>query len=172
MFIGRVAELQELTALQQNNVANLVIVQGRRRIGKSRLVAEFAKHHKFCSIAGIVPTKNTTAQMQRDEFTRQLGEQLHVPPFSMSDWGDIFTFLAQYTSNGDIVILFDEISWMGSLDTTFLGKLKNAWDLQFKKNSKLMLILCGSVSLWIEKNIISSTLFLGRPTLYMKLKAL
>ena len=35
-----------------------------------------------------------------------------------------------------------------------------------------MLILCGSVSSWIEKNIISSTLFLGRPSLYMTLKDL
>ena len=172
MFVGRIAELQELSELQQNNVANLVIVQGRRRIGKSRLIEEFAKNHTFCSIAGIAPTKETTAQMQRDEFTRQLGEQLNMPSFSMSDWGDIFTFLAKHTSKGKIVILFDEISWMGSLDTTFLGKLKNAWDLQFKKNPKLMLVLCGSVSSWIEKNIISNTLFLGRPSLYMKLPAL
>lgn len=172
MFIGRIAELQELTELQQNNVANLVIVQGRRRIGKSRLIEEFAKHHAFCSIAGIAPTKETTAQMQRDEFIRQMCEQLNLPVFAMSDWGDIFTFLAKHTSKGKIVILFDEISWMGSLDTTFLGKLKNAWDLQFKKNSKLMLVLCGSVSSWIEKNIIGSTLFLGRPSLYMKLPPL
>lgn len=172
MFVGRVAELQELNELQQNNVANLVIVQGRRRIGKSRLIEEFAKNHTFCSIAGIAPTKDTTPQMQRDEFTRQLGEQLNMPSFSMPDWGDIFTFLAKHTRKGKIVILFDEISWMGSLDSTFLGKLKNTWDLQFKKNPKLMLVLCGSVSSWIEKNIISSTLFLGRPSLYMKLPAL
>ena len=172
MFVGRLAELQELNELQQSHIANLVIVQGRRRIGKSRLIEEFAKKHAFCSIAGIAPTKDTTAQMQRDEFTRQLSEQLNMPTFSMPDWGDIFTLLAKQTSRGKIVILFDEISWMGSLDTTFLSKLKNAWDLQFKKNPKLMLVLCGSVSSWIEKNIISSTLFLGRPSLYMTLPPL
>ncbi len=87
MFVGRVAELQELNELQQNNVANLVVVQGRRRIGKSRLIEEFAKNHSFCSLAGIAPTKETTAQMQRDEFSRQLAEQLNFPPFIMSDWG-------------------------------------------------------------------------------------
>ena len=79
MFVGRVAELQELNELQQNNVANLVVVQGRRRIGKSRLIEEFAKNRSFCSLAGIAPTKETTAQMQRDEFSRQLGEQLESP---------------------------------------------------------------------------------------------
>lgn len=51
---------------------------------------------------------------------------------------------------------------MGSLDPAFLGKLKNAWDKHFKKNPKLMLILCGSTSSWIEENILSSTGFLGR----------
>jgi AAA+ ATPase superfamily predicted ATPase len=33
MFVGRLAELQELNELQQSHIANLVIVQGRRRIG-------------------------------------------------------------------------------------------------------------------------------------------
>jgi len=171
-FVGREAEIQELTDLQQKNSANLVIVQGRRRIGKSRLIEEFAHNQKFYSIAGIAPTKETTAQMQRDEFARQLSEQLNIPTFSMNDWGDLFTFLAKNTEKGKVVILLDEISWMGSLDPTFLGKLKNAWDKQFKKNPKLMLVLCGSVSSWIEKNIISNTLFLGRPSLYIKLPEL
>jgi hypothetical protein len=88
------------------------------------------------------------------------------------DWGDLFTLLAKQTSEGRVVILFDEISWMGSKDPTFLGKLKNAWDLQFSKNNKLLLIICGSVSSWIEKNIISSTEFLGRPSLYLHLEEL
>jgi len=171
-FVGREAEIQELSDLQQKNFASLVVVQGRRRIGKSRLIEEFAKNQKFYSIAGIAPTKETTAQMQRDEFARQLSEQLDHPKFSMNDWGDLFTFLAKNTEKGKVVILLDEISWMGSLDSTFLGKLKNAWDTQFKKNPKLMLVLCGSVSSWIEKNIISSTLFLGRPSLYIRLPEL
>lgn len=171
-FIGRKSEIQELNDLQHKNVAALVIVQGRRRIGKSRLIEEFAKNQKFYCIAGIAPNKETTAQMQRDEFARQFSEQFGMPKFSMEDWGSLFTLLAQYTEKGKVVILLDEISWMGSLDSTFLGKLKNAWDLQLKKNPKLMLVLCGSVSSWIEKNIVSSTLFLGRPSLYIKLPEL
>jgi hypothetical protein len=34
-----------------------------------------------------------------------------------------------------MLLFFDEISWMGSKDPTFLGKIKNAWDLQFKKEA-------------------------------------
>ena len=61
-----------------------------------------------------------------------------------------------------MVIILDEISWMGSKDPEFLGKLKNAWDLHFKKNPSLLLILCGSASSWIEKNILANTGFVGR----------
>jgi hypothetical protein len=68
--------------------------------------------------------------------------------------------------------MLDEISWMGSRDPHFLGKLKNAWDLHFKKNDKLIFVLCGSISSWIEKNILSSTGFLGRISLDMTLKEL
>lgn len=171
-FIGRATEIHELNELQERNAANFVIVQGRRRIGKSRLIEEFAKKQKFYRLTGIAPTKDVTAQMQRDEFARQLSEQLNIPKFSMDDWGNLFTLMAQHTKKGRVIILFDEISWMGSLDPSFLGKLKNAWDLQFKNNPKLMLVLCGSVSSWIDKNIISSTLFLGRPTWFMNLKEL
>ena len=68
--------------------------------------------------------------------------------------------------------MFDEVNWMGSKDPTFLAKLKTAWDLYFKENSKLILILSGSMSTWIEENIISSTGFLGRISIDLTLKEL
>ncbi len=54
----------------------------------------------------------------------------------------------------------------------FLGKLKTAWDLYFKNNPQLILILCGSISSWIEENILSSTGFMGRISLDMILEEL
>lgn len=42
-FIGRKSELESLKALYKNKSPSLVVVKGRRRIGKSRLIAEFAK---------------------------------------------------------------------------------------------------------------------------------
>src|SRR5205085_6573408 len=57
-------------------------------------------------------------------------------------------------------------------DSTFLSKLKNAWDLYFTKNDQLIFAICGSISAWIEDNILSSTGFLGRVSLDMTLKEL
>jgi len=158
-FIGRIDELRELKDLLNKNTASLVILKGRRRIGKSRLIEEFAKKEVFYFFSGIPATEKTTKQSQLDEFSRQLSAQTGLPEIQADDWSKLFLLLAEKVKRGRVVILFDEISWMGSKDPDFLGKLKNAWDLHFKKNSRLLLVLCGSVSSWIEKNIINNTGF-------------
>lgn len=171
-FIGRKQELQELNLLLKKNTASLVVVRGRRRIGKSRLIQEFGKNSAFYSFSGVPPTEKTSHMDQLREFGWQLGKALGQPAFKDDDWNDLFLRLAAHTRKGKVVILLDEISWMGSKDPNFLGKLKNAWDLEFKNNPNLILILCGSVSTWIEKNILSSTGFVGRVSLDLSLEEL
>lgn len=168
-FVGRKNELESLSQLTKKKVASLVVIKGRRRVGKSRLVEEFARGKKFLTFSGLAPTEGTTLQSQLDDFSRQLSEQMGTVGLSVNDWGAAFTLLAQQTKTGQAIILLDEISWMGSKDPDFLGKLKTAWDVHFKKNPKIMLIVCGSVSSWIEKNIISSTGFFGRISLKITL---
>jgi predicted ATPase len=78
-FIGRQSELQSLSKLFKKNAASLVVVQGRRRIGKSRLIEEFAKKHTFYQFSGLPPTNSTTHQSQLNEFSRQLSIQTGLP---------------------------------------------------------------------------------------------
>lgn len=161
-FLGRKKELQGLKDLLGKKTSSLVVIRGRRRIGKSRLAEEFAKefpsHYIF---SGLPPTSKTTRESQCAEFRRQLNEK-GIPNYNSNDWGDLFSLLAKHCESGRALIVLDEITWMGSKDPNFLGKLKIVWDLQFKKNSKLILIISGSHSAWIEKNILSSTGFMGR----------
>lgn len=171
-FVGRKKELNKLNLLLNKKSASLVVVKGRRRIGKSRLIEEFGKSHRIYTFSGVLPNEKTTLQSQLREFGWQLGKALGKPAFKDDDWNDLFLRLAKHTRKGRVIILFDEISWMGSLDSDFLGKLKNAWDLEFKKNPQLILVLCGSVSAWIEKNILSSSGFLGRISLKLTLEEL
>lgn len=172
-FIGRKKELQELNNLHQARAASLVVVKGRRRIGKSSLLREFGRSFpKVYTFSGLPPEKNITYQSQREEFARQLARQVTLSSVKNEDWGDLFWQLSQFTLRGHILIILDEISWMGSMDPTFLGKLKNAWDLYFSRNNQLILAVSGSASSWIEKNILSSTGFLGRVTLNMTLEEL
>lgn len=171
-FYGRSEELKRLKDLTKKKVSSLVVIKGRRRIGKSRLIFEFSKEIKTFVFTGLPPTRETTPQMQRDYFATQMERQLPLKGIKTDDWDHLFWHLAQKTKQGRVLVVFDEINWMGSCDPTFLGKLKSAWDLYFKNNPHLLLILSGSMSSWIDHNILGSTGFMGRTSLELTLEEL
>ena len=123
-FIGRKKELQILKSLTVKNTASLVVIKGRRRIGKSRLAEEFGKQFKFISIAGNPPIDNENKNYQIHSFGIQLASQLGLHQFKDDDWYDAFVRLGDFSKIGRVVILLDEISWMAGSDKSFLGKLK------------------------------------------------
>lgn len=171
-FIGRETEVEALNDLLNKKIASLVVIKGRRRIGKTRLIEEFAKGKKFLRFIGLAPAEGITAQSQRDEFSLHLSQQTGLPYLKADDWSKLFALLAEKTKKGRCIILLDEITWMAHDDPTFLSKLKNAWELFYSKNPQLILILCGSISAWIEKNILSSTGYFGRISKTITLKEL
>ena len=169
-FVGREQELNTLKRFTKKKTSSLLVIKGRRRIGKSRLVEEFALRNKIklLSFEGLFPETGIGTQQQKNEFAKQMGFSGLVT----NDWTDLFRALADRVQKGMVMVLFDEVSWMASGDHTFLPKLKNAWDLYFKKNNQLLLIVCGSASSWIEKNMLSSTGFVGRISFILTLEEL
>ncbi len=164
-FVGRDLELAKLKELARLDVASLVVIKGRRRVGKSRLAAEFAASlpgYRSILLAGMAPDAKVTADDEREDFAAQLSRALAIPPPRADDWNTLLWALADRTAAGKWVVILDEINWLGAKDATFLGKLKSAWDIHFSKNNKLILILSGSLSSWIERNILHSTGFVGR----------
>jgi uncharacterized protein len=172
LFIGRQSELDELRRQTQKRIASFIVVKGRRRIGKSRLIEEFGKDHSFYEFSGLVPTDKTTEESQLDEFANQLSLAFGMPGIKADNWNSLFLLLAKHTQKGRVIILLDEISWMGSKDPDFLGKLKNAWDLHFKKNPQLILVVCSSASSWVDRNILASSAFVGRVSYVLSLDEL
>ncbi len=171
LFIGRENELDRLETSYNKQIPSLVVVKGRRRVGKSSLIAEFASQKqgiKLWNFSGLAPEVGMNDQSQRDYFARQLALMLKIPPLTFQDWIDAFEHLVMHLKPGDIV-LFDEISWMGYKDPSFIPKLKAWWD---KQKLPIMLVFCGSVSTWIEENIIKSTAFFGRINLTITLEPL
>jgi len=171
LFVGRTQELDRLKSLHNKRLPGLVVIKGRRRIGKSRLIAEFASknlQNKLWDFSGLAPQAGMTAQTQRSHFARQLALLLKIPPLSFEDWSDAFEHLSLHVKAGDIILL-DEISWMGAKDPSFISKLKAWWDNQ---KTSIMVVFCGSVSTWIEENVLKSTAFFGRVNLTITLKPL
>ena len=175
MFYGREEDLADLKSLWKKNTASLITCRGRRRIGKSTLIEEFAKRSKarFIEIAGTAPRKGMTNSDQLKAFSQQLDAatgqgKSNIP----SDWFEAFTRLDNAINDSNTVVLLDEISWMGQFDPDFPGTLKTIWDTRFKKHRNLIMVLCGSVSTWIEANILNSTGFVGRATQNITLREL
>ncbi len=166
MFIGRENELRLLKGLFDLKKAAIAVCAGRRRIGKSTLIQQFGKNAKtFLEFQGLPPREGITAKDQLNAFSEQLANQTSLPKLNLDTWYQAFTLLNSIVKNEKTVIFLDEISWMAIRDKDFAGQLKIAWDTGFKRNSKLILVLCGSVSSWIDENILNSAGFVGRISL-------
>ena len=175
MFFGRTRQLVELAELWEKDSASLVSCQGRRRIGKSRLVEEFALRSgaRLIAIAGLSPQPEMTNDDQLKAFGRQLAAQVGGSDETPQNWTRAFRLLDGCLDNRrKTVVLLDEISWLGGYDPNFPGELKNAWDMLFRKRRKLVFVICGSVSSWITENILNNTGFAGRFSLQLVLPEL
>ena len=165
MFVGREGELESFKALWSKKGASLVACRGRRRIGKSTFVEEFARRSgaAFVNIDGLPPRPGMTNADQLANFAVKLAAQTGAQERPPSGWFDAFRRLdGAIDDRRKTVVLLDEISWMGKYDPDFPGYLKSAWDTALKKHPRLVLVVCGSVSAWIKKNILDNTGFAGR----------
>lgn len=167
-FFGRESYLDKLDALWRKSTSSFVVVAGRRRIGKSTLVEEFAARSncEFIEIVGLPPDEKMTNQKLIDNFCERLARHIGRPRQSADCWARAFDALDDaLKGRGRTIVFLDEISWMGKYDDSFAGFLKTAWDTQFSKHDRLIFIVAGSVSAWINRNIQRSKGYVGRISL-------
>ena len=165
MFLGREKELASLKLLLDKPTASLVACRGRRRIGKSTLFSEFARRERlgFISIEGLGPRKGQTNADQLRNFGERLAEQTGRKLVVPQSWPEAFRLLSRrIPRRGRQLVLLDEISWMGKHEPDFPGYLKNGWDDDLKHHDNLILVICGSVSAWVRRNLLDSATFGGR----------
>lgn len=166
-FVGRNDLLEDLESLWRKRTSSLVACRGRRRIGKSTLIREFARRtsEAYIEIEGLAPQQEhqMTNRDQLENFMRTLSVQIGKDMGQASDWQTAFARLDSVIDDAKrTVILLDEISWMGSYEPNFPAILRNAWETYFHRHDALVVVVCGSVSAWISKNILGDTGFAGR----------
>ncbi len=172
-FAGRQVELQQLSAIKKLRKASLVAITGRRRIGKSALVKEFSKEFKhFYEFQGLAPRLAGSNALQLAHFAEALQLNFGGGRLQFDTWTQAFDQLAKEIGDRPALVFLDELSWMGKFDPDFAGRLKVVWDTKFSRVPGLILVLCGSVSAWIEDNILNKTDFVGRVSLTLRLKEL
>ncbi len=174
MFLGRDHEIATLQHLKKKKNASFVVCRGRRRIGKSSLIQEFSKTcDTFLEFQGLAPVEGIGKQEQLNYFSTLLAKQTTLPNVPLQDWSQAFSLLNNAIPiKKKCVVFLDEISWMSTGDKTFSALLKAAWDMELKHHPNVILIICGSITSWIDKNILHNTGFVGRISLTITLNEL
>lgn len=167
-FFGRERQLEDLKGLWGKRVSSLCTCRGRRRIGKSTLIEQFARMSgaRFIKVEGVRPKEGYTNKDELSAFAVQLAVQTGAETTAPANWLNAFIRLdREIRDNEKTVVLIDEISWFGYYDAMFPDMVKIAWDNYWKKHDRLIVVLCGSISGWIKENIIDNGAFFGRRSL-------
>ena len=169
MFIGRQKELRFLESLQSSKKFEMLIIHGRRRVGKSFLLAHFASRHKQNSIFFTADKGSEKENVKR--FCTELKRVLKAGDFldSLETWQDVYSFIDSTSFSNRINIIIDEFTYLYASNPAYDSGLQNAID-RILKNKNIFLILCGSEVSVIEDIFDNSTKPLyGRKTAELKL---
>jgi hypothetical protein len=160
-IIGRSDEQEQLKELMESKKAEFIAVYGRRRIGKTYLIKNYIDSFScvFFHVTGIQkgPMKN-----QLEVFAKALaiGFYQGAPIAARKSWFDAFQDLtdaiAKVPQNKKIVLFFDEFPWMSTPRSKLLMALEHYWNQYWVFDKRIKLIICGSATSWIIKNIINN----------------
>jgi len=169
MFIGRKYELGIIKQAIISNRAELGIVYGRRRIGKSTLLQQAAPDKKTLYLEAL---QGVSLKKQIEHFTFQLSKQTNTPIILARNWHEAFDALTSHIEKGRWYIVFDEFPWMAAGRSELVALFKYYWDNYWKKNVKLTAVICGSVANFILNHIVHSKALHNRKTFEIKLEPL
>ena len=152
MLIGRKKEQQELRRLYASDEAELVVVYGRRRVGKTYLVNNTFKDEEIAfKVTGLHNARLTT---QLENFVKALREysgnnSWTLPPNWMEAFDQLKTYLKNTKTEQKRVLFIDELPWMDTRGSHFMEAFEWFWNSWGSSQPDLMLVICGSATNWI-----------------------
>lgn len=154
-FVDRKQELARLRAIGRHPKAGVVVIWGRRRMGKTRLLLEWVE-----KLNGVYyAADESTSSIQRKYFSLALEKAL--PGFSSVDYPDWTSFFSRLTQDakknkwrGPLVI--DELPYLISVSPELPSILQKFIDIDAKQ-AKIILSLCGSSQRMMQGAVLSSS---------------
>ena len=154
-FIGRKRELdllireldQVALAVDGERPGRCLLLRGRRRVGKSRLVETFADRADvpflyFTASGG--DTAHELARFAADANRSSLPQGALLASARPADWGAVLELLAATLPDDRAsIVVVDEIPYLMGHDDVFEGTLQRSWD-RFLERKPVLLILIGS----------------------------
>lgn len=154
MFIGREVEMERLRRMYDSPNQEVVLIYGRRRIGKSELIKQFLKTSKIQGL--YYQCKRTTEMNNVQSLSALISEVYQYPPLAFTDMEKLLDFLFQQACRTRQVLVLDEYPYLRQTVPGLDSILQSLID-SYRERSQLKLILCGSFvdtmkSLMLEEN--------------------
>jgi uncharacterized protein len=160
-FINRKNELSGLDERWKTGNPQLIIVYGKRRVGKTELLKQFGKDKPF--IYFLADKRNQREQLK--ELGRIVGEFFKdaiLARRGFVDWIEVFEYLKK--TEKKFVFVIDEYPYLVESDSATSSLFQKGWD-EYLKNSRICMILSGSsVAMMESETLIQKSPLFGRRT--------
>lgn len=155
-FIGREEERKELDKCLSSNRSELVIIYGRRRVGKTYLIEQHFNHSFDFWYVGRrkIPTRE-----QLRQFGRALAK-FSGHEYNFTSWFEAFDALEEYLEtlppNRKKVVFIDEMPWIDRVHSNFVMALEGFWNGWAMSRGDIMLIATGSATSWMRDKLVEN----------------
>lgn len=143
-FVNRRTELKTLEAWWEKPYPRPALIWGRRRVGKTSLVQEFAKGRRAIFHLGLGRTESgELAQLSLKVAAAQFGGARNLTSRPYSSWEETLDHLASLAREEPLLLVLDEFPEMVTKSPELPGILRAFLDLSREK-TQLRILLCGS----------------------------
>lgn len=168
-FVDREMEMETLQTEYEREGSALVILYGRRRVGKTTLISEFIKdkHALFFLCSEESEAQNRTAFKEKAaEFT----DNDLLRSADVKNWDVLFKAIMDAPHETKPIIVIDEFQYLGKANPAFPSIFQRIWE-EILKDRSVMVILCGSLISMMESQTLAydSPLY-GRRTAQIRMK--
>ena len=159
-FVGRKREQADFEEYCRSDKAELVCVYGRRRAGKTYLVENTFRNKLAFSVTGSEDKRNATQLRVFSGALKRFGD---AGP-ATRDWLDAFERLRLLLEADGVVrgygrriVFLDEFPWLAGKRSDFPVAFADFWNSWASKQDDIMVIICGSATSWIARNLFENT---------------
>ncbi|HRQ42159.1 MAG TPA: ATP-binding protein [Chloroflexota bacterium] len=156
-FKGRHRELNLLDALWASPDATLLILYGRRRVGKTRLITQWIQQRQQRALYWVADPASALDHLR--SFSQAVytfaNPQAPAPlEFTYATWQQAWQQVANLAQTERLALFIDEFTYVLEIDPSVAGVLQNMWD-HVLKQSNLFLTICGSHLGMMQRHLLS-----------------
>ncbi len=158
-IIGRNKEIQNLEKYIGSEQSEFIALYGRRRVGKTFLIRNLLGDRFAFAATGILEGEPSE---QRDSFMASLSDY-GCKDFRFSDWMEAFAKLRtlleekkKRSKKKPLIVFIDELPCFDTQRSKFVHALGYFWNNWAAWQGNIKLIVCGSATSWMTRNLLDS----------------